>query len=109
MPLRAGGGRGAAPDVRPAGRVGGLGGDPMTENANAAVYFVDRHLEEGRAGKTAYREAAGKRREITYGELARCTGRVAGAMAANAVRRRISAMRAGASPQSPCIRSAARR
>lgn len=59
----------------------------MSENANAAVYFVDRHLDEGRAAKPVFREAAGEKREITYGELARCSGRVAGAMAANAVRR----------------------
>ncbi len=37
------------------------------ENGNAALWFVDRHLSEGRSGKTAYREGA---REITYGEIA---------------------------------------
>ncbi len=34
---------------------------------NAAVHFVDRHLDEGRAGKIAIRSAEG---DVTYGELA---------------------------------------
>ncbi|MCH8110813.1 MAG: benzoate-CoA ligase family protein [Proteobacteria bacterium] len=34
---------------------------------NAAVHFVDRHLDEGRAGKTAIRSVEG---DVTYGDLA---------------------------------------
>ncbi|MBV1902177.1 MAG: AMP-binding protein, partial [Marinosulfonomonas sp.] len=52
----------------------------MTENRNAALYFVDRHVTEGRAEKIAFREAADDRRQITYGELATQSGRVAGAL-----------------------------
>ncbi len=46
---------------------------------NAAVWFVDRHVGEGRADKTAFREANGKKRSVTYGELAGRSGLVAGA------------------------------
>ena len=56
-------------------------------NANAALYFVDRHLAEGRAEKTAFREADGNRREITYGELSAETSRFAGALDKHGVRR----------------------
>ncbi|MEM6618414.1 MAG: benzoate-CoA ligase family protein [Pseudomonadota bacterium] len=42
--------------------------------ANAASYFVDRHVEEGRGSNCAYREAAGHRRSLTYAELARDAG-----------------------------------
>lgn len=49
-------------------------------SGNAAVYFVDRHLDEGRADKCAFREAAGQRRTMTYSELASRTGQVAGAL-----------------------------
>ncbi len=45
----------------------------MSENANAAVYFVDRHLGEGRSGKTAYIEGE---RSLTYGQLAEQSGRM---------------------------------
>ncbi len=41
----------------------------MAENGNAARYFVDRHLEEGRANKAAFVESGGGR-TLTYGELA---------------------------------------
>ncbi|MFD2853998.1 benzoate-CoA ligase family protein [Seohaeicola zhoushanensis] len=59
----------------------------MSENGNAALYFVDRHIAEGRAGKTAFREADGERRSLTYGELADQTSRFAGALARHGVRR----------------------
>ncbi len=59
----------------------------MSENGNAAVWLVDRHLAEGRTGKQAFREAAGPKRAITYGELARRTGQVAGAFARADIRR----------------------
>ena len=47
---------------------------------NAALYFVDRHLEEGRADKPAFMEAAGAKRSQSYGELAARSGQVAGAL-----------------------------
>lgn len=53
----------------------------MTENRNAALYFVDRHLAEGRADNLAFREAAGQKRSQTYGALAARTDLVAGAFA----------------------------
>jgi len=53
--------------------------------ANAATYFVDRHLDEGRADKVAFREA-GTGRTLTYGALAEATGRVASAFAAHGIR-----------------------
>ena len=49
----------------------------VMSNANAAVYFVDRHVAEGRADKTAFIEAGGSKRSISYGELADETGRMA--------------------------------
>lgn len=56
-------------------------------NANAAVYFVDRHVAEGRSGKTAFREADGSRRSLTYGDLLDQSGQFAGALARAGVRR----------------------
>jgi len=53
----------------------------MTENRNAAIYFVDRHLAEGRAEKLAFREAGGKQRSQTYGALSARSDLVAGALA----------------------------
>lgn len=52
----------------------------ITTNANAATYFVDRHPEEGRGKKVAYREVGGGR-SLTYGALAEGAGLVAGAFA----------------------------
>ena len=37
--------------------------------SNAAIYFVDRHVAEGRADKTAFREAE-TGRSLSYGDLA---------------------------------------
>jgi len=51
-----------------------------TESGNAALYFVDRHLAEGRGDKIAFREAAGSKRSLTYGALAEQTDRLAGAL-----------------------------
>ena len=45
----------------------------MSENGNAAIYFVDRHLTEGRSAKTAFIEGD---RTLTYGQLAEQTGRI---------------------------------
>jgi 4-hydroxybenzoate-CoA ligase len=56
-------------------------------NENAAVYFVDRHLDEGRAAKTAFREADGAQRSLTYGDLAAQSACFAGALYRHGVRR----------------------
>ncbi len=46
----------------------------MGDNANAAIYFVDRHLAEGRSANTAFIEGG---RSLTYGQLAEQSGRTA--------------------------------
>lgn len=46
---------------------------------NAAYYFVDRHLGEGRGDKIAYTEAE-TGRSLSYTEMAEGAGRVAGAL-----------------------------
>ncbi|KIC51915.1 benzoate-CoA ligase family protein [Tateyamaria sp. ANG-S1] len=53
--------------------------------ANAASYFVDRHVAEGRGGKVAFREV-GTGRSLTYGALAEASGRAAAAFLAVDVR-----------------------
>jgi 4-hydroxybenzoate-CoA ligase len=52
----------------------------MTASANAARFFVDRHSIE-RPDKTAFREAAGKKRSLSYGQLAIDSSHFAGALA----------------------------
>jgi 4-hydroxybenzoate-CoA ligase len=52
----------------------------ISTEANAAHYFVDRHIPEGRAEKVAFREA-GSGRQMTYSGIAKAAGRVAGALA----------------------------
>ncbi len=59
----------------------------MTGSQNAAAWFVDRHLAEGRADKTAFREADGARRALTYGELSERSARFAGALARAGIHR----------------------
>ncbi len=59
----------------------------MSDNENAALWFVDRHLDEGRSGKTAFLEADGAQRELTYGQLAADSTKFAGALARAGVRR----------------------
>lgn len=56
-------------------------------NENAAVYFVDRHIDEGRGDKVAFREADGEKRALTYGALQEQAGRWAGALHKHGVRR----------------------
>lgn len=56
-------------------------------NQNAALYFVDRHIAEGRGAKTAFREADGDKRSLTYAELAEQSARFAGALYRHGVRR----------------------
>lgn len=51
----------------------------MSDNQNAALWFVDRHIADGRADKIAFREAFGDNREMTYGTLAQRSDQVAGA------------------------------
>lgn len=56
-------------------------------NGNAAVYFVDRHVDEGRGTKTVFREADGAKRSMTYAELKDQAGQFAGALTRAGVRR----------------------
>lgn len=56
-------------------------------SANAALYFVDRHLDEGRGDKTAYQEVDGAARSLTFAQLSEQSGRFAGALARYGVRR----------------------
>ncbi len=58
----------------------------MPGNGNAAAWFVDRHVAEGRAEKTAFVEAGGDR-QITYGALTQRSGQVAGAFRRLGLRR----------------------
>lgn len=51
----------------------------MTDvNENAAAYFVDRHAAGPDAARTAFIEADGRQRRMTYGELGDASGRMAG-------------------------------
>ncbi|MEM7189141.1 MAG: benzoate-CoA ligase family protein [Pseudomonadota bacterium] len=45
----------------------------MTDNGNAAIHFVDRHIAEGRSAKTAFIQGG---HALTYGQLAEQTGRM---------------------------------
>lgn len=56
-----------------------------TATANAVTYFVDRHPEEGRGDKVAYREI-GSGRSLTYGDMATGAAQVAGALVRAGVR-----------------------
>src|SRR5258705_13247318 len=42
--------------------------EPLPERFNAATFFVDRHVAEGRAARTAFRFRG---RAVSFGELAR--------------------------------------
>jgi 4-hydroxybenzoate-CoA ligase len=59
----------------------------MSTGGNAANYFVDRHVAEGRGSKVAFREADGGKRNLTYGKLAEESSRFAGALYRHGVRR----------------------
>ncbi len=48
----------------------------MSENGNAARYFVDRHVDEGRSDKLAFVESGTDGRNLTYGELAEKSGQM---------------------------------
>jgi len=54
---------------------------------NAANWFVERHLGEGRGDKIAFREAWSSGRELSYGALAKQSGEVAGALVNTGIRR----------------------
>ncbi|NCW03815.1 MAG: benzoate-CoA ligase family protein [Rhodobacteraceae bacterium] len=56
-------------------------------NGNAAVYFVDRHIDEGRADKPAFVEVDGAKRSISYGDLAHQSALFAGALSRADIRR----------------------
>ncbi len=47
------------------------------ENGNAAAWFVDRHVETGDGGRTAFIEAVPDGRSLTYAELAGESGKMA--------------------------------
>jgi benzoate-CoA ligase family protein len=53
--------------------------EELPEHFNAAAFFVDRHVAEGRAGRTAFRFAG---RSLTYGEVAAAVDRCGNALAA---------------------------
>jgi benzoate-CoA ligase family protein len=54
----------------------------LPERFNAAAFFVDRHVAEGRGARTAFRFAG---RSVTYGELAERVDRAACALARRGV------------------------
>ena len=54
-------------------------------NGNAAEYFVDRHVREGRSDKTAFIETGG--RTISYGELAQQSDCIADLFACHGISR----------------------
>lgn len=56
-------------------------------SGNAAHHFVDRHVERGLGGKTAFMEAGGRDRSLTYGELAEATDRMVGLLRRRGLRR----------------------
>ncbi|MDE0310435.1 MAG: benzoate-CoA ligase family protein [Acidiferrobacterales bacterium] len=58
-----------------------------TNNKNAALWFVDRHVEQGRSDKVAFREASDESRTLTYGELAERSSLVADAFSKLDIRR----------------------
>ena len=57
----------------------------LSTDANAATYFVDRHIDEGRGEKTAYLEAE-TGRSLSYAGMAEGSARVAGALARAGIR-----------------------
>ncbi|MCC5987979.1 MAG: benzoate-CoA ligase family protein [Pararhodobacter sp.] len=59
----------------------------MTQDGNAAQYFIERHLAEGRGSNPAFREAFGDGRSLSYAGLARATAQAAGALARAGIRR----------------------
>lgn len=62
------------------------GGDATAGQANAAWYFVDRHARGAAGAKTAFAEADGAGRTISYADLGEQTGRMAGMLARHGLR-----------------------
>ena len=60
---------------------------PMARNENAAIYFLDRHVDEGRGRRIAFREFSGAKRELSYEELSTRSGQVAGAFKRSGIQR----------------------
>jgi len=56
-------------------------------NENAADWFVERHLKEGRGTKTVFRESGGDKRSISYAELSQRSAQFAGALQRADIRR----------------------
>src|SRR3989442_5542829 len=54
----------------------------VPERLNAAAFFVDRHVADGRGGRTAFRFAG---RSVSYTELAERVDRAAGVLASSGV------------------------
>ncbi|MFT6305129.1 MAG: 4-hydroxybenzoate-CoA ligase [Gammaproteobacteria bacterium] len=54
---------------------------------NAASWFIDRHIGEGRGEKTAFREVSGLQRNLSYAELFEQSNRLAGALQRCAIKR----------------------
>ena len=57
----------------------------LSDKANAATYFVDRHIDEGRGEKVAYTEAE-TGRTLTYAAMADGAAQVAGALGKAGIR-----------------------
>ena len=53
---------------------------------NAANWFVDRHVTEGRSRSIAFREVFGSGREISYGELAESSSKAASVLTASGIK-----------------------
>ncbi len=59
----------------------------MSDNQNAAIYFVDRHSSGSTADKVVFREADGLQRRMTYGELASESDKLIALFAKHGIRR----------------------
>ncbi|APE44671.1 4-hydroxybenzoate--CoA ligase [Sulfitobacter alexandrii] len=57
----------------------------LSTHANAATYFVDRHIAEGRGAKTVYTEAE-TGRKLSYADMAKGAARLAGALTRAGIR-----------------------
>ncbi len=58
-----------------------------SDNANAAIHFVDRHLNSDIADKPAYIEVDGRQRRITYREISVQSSRMADLYARHGINR----------------------
>ena len=53
----------------------------MQDSENAALWFLDRHLQDGRGKNCAFREIGGAAREVSYADLSARSDVVSGALA----------------------------